>query len=1006
MAFLLTVNVDDGNAPAKVAAIGAALGKTTESADKARDAMGRFVGNATGLASLAAACEKAATSTKHLADEATVGTGTSDKLKAAYEAMLGTLAREADIIERVRGPMREYRADMDALESLYKRNKLSAAEYDDELQRLIKTQGTMHGPTQEQQKAGGPSVAGVAGGFASGGIQGALTALPGIGMLMGAVGQIREMVQAYKELQDEYTTLTNNAMKFVDAGHSVNVVIDEQVAMSAKLHAKLATTIGLYDSVRDGTDSLNVSHAEQNRLLQSMGEAFILAGKGVENAGGLMEKFSYALSSGKMETRELKGIMREVPEIADIWTEHFGMTRVELTKALASGKIGTEDLMQAILAETSALDANYAKRKATNAELEEEFRQKERIITQRQGIMPGSSGGAEGNEGEIYSRAQDEAIEREKERVVALKAKRDEMTKMVGTALEQNAALAATAAAAERAGISIGEYDQGAADATSRTKIFLESVGVAMPNAFSEARNRAAQLNIEVGKVAESKVAEKLAEDVHKLWRELNNVNDVLVAQKKHWDDISDHAGQLKQAVANSPGAQLLARGLPSGMMGITITRDDAENVRALRAQTLELDTANSQFGKTINEAKTRTNEHRDAVNDLKGAYAAHGITFKEYTDGLKAAGVEESAAAKLLHDLNEPAKQWGITLGALGVLLQGRTIDAAKYNDELLKLIKSQAAVSEAANLHGMAVGPRKIGGMEVSVAYEPPDLKQIKEVARSFAEMGIEERQATASENEFTWAFDKGIATQLKAVDAQAQVKKQMLETIGGPQKQYMAQLQALDDLLREQTIGTDDYARTLAVLREKLLEAKKAAHELTGNEEFRLALRDWAKAAEDLGSAIGAQLTGDLEKFNAAIVTVANGGKVAWGEMVISMIEDIEKLMLKWLEAKVVMGIIDAVGTGAAASASNTAGTDFAAGAVSGASAGVSRVASVGAYPYSSATGGVSQTAAARQAPVVVQIHNHYDESVVHAAMNSPKGALIIANQQRANAGSFRR
>jgi len=688
MTFVVKIEAPGaGQAETAIARVEAGLGKTTAAADKTRDAMGRVVGTSADLAKLAAATEKAAGATKRLAAEGEAGSGVSAKLKKAHDAVIDTLAREADIIERIRGPMREYRADMDALESLYKRNKISAAEYDDELQRLIKTQGTMHGPAHAKEETpSGPSLGGIAGGLASGGVGGALGALPGVGVLVSAIGQVHELIVKYKELEDEYTTLTNNATKFVDAGHSVNMVIDEQVAMSAKLHAKLETTLDLYDAVRDGTDGLNVSHAEQNRLLQSMGEAFILAGKGVENAGGLMQKFSYALASGKMESREFKGIMREVPEIADIWTEHFGMTRVELTKALASGKLGTEDLMQAILAETKALDDNYGKRKATNAQLEEEFRQKERIARMRNPPAPSASGGGEGGESEVYGRANDEAIAREKERVIALKAKRVEMNKMVGVALEQNAALAETAAAAERAGVSIGEFDQGAADATSKAKIFLESVGVQVPNAFGEARNKVRQLLAEVDKIRESKAAEKLAEDVHKLWRELDGVNDVLVAQKKHWDDLTDHAGQLKQAVANSAGAQLLMRGM-GAVPGVAITRDDVDNVRALRAATLELDNENNQYAKVTIEAKTRTNEHRDAIADLKGAYDHQKISLKEYTDGLKAAGFEEGAAAKLLHELQEPTKQYEIRLGALNTLLKMGAINTALYNAEIRKL-------------------------------------------------------------------------------------------------------------------------------------------------------------------------------------------------------------------------------------------------------------------------------------------------------------------------------
>ena len=53
---------------------------------------------------------------------------------------------------------------------------------------------------------------------------------------------------------------------------------------------------------------------------ENTGEAVQLVNKPVEAADGIMRKLSYSIAAGKIESRELKMIMREVPPIADIWT--------------------------------------------------------------------------------------------------------------------------------------------------------------------------------------------------------------------------------------------------------------------------------------------------------------------------------------------------------------------------------------------------------------------------------------------------------------------------------------------------------------------------------------------------------------------------------------------------------------------------------------------------------------------------------------------------------------
>jgi len=892
-----------GQAETAIARVEGALAKTTTAADKTRDAMGRVVGTSTDLARLAAATDKVAVSTKQLAAEEGVGTGVSAKLKRAHDEMIGVLAREADIIERIRGPMREYRADMDALEGLYKRNKISAAEYDDELQRLIKTQGTMHGPVKDQAKAkeggSGISLSGIGSALASGGLGGALVALPGVSVLVDAVAQIHHMVDAYHQLRDEYIQLTNTALKFVDAAHSVNAVIDEQLSASEKLHTKLDVTIDLYDAVRDGTDGLNVSHAEQLRLQQSLGEAFILAGKGVEQAGGLMQKFSYALASGKIETRELKGIMREVPEIADAWTAHFGMTRVELTKALAAGKIGTEDLMQAILAESAALDANYGKRKRTNAQLIEEEKKRQEIIDQRRheaGQMgEGYSGGSVGRGGEradfaYAQRMLVEQSERTKQVTVALENKRKEMTKMIAVEYERNASIAGTAAAAIRAGISIGEFDQAAANAASRVKVLLESVGVSMPSAFSEAKNRAALLNIEVEKLGESKALEKLTDQTRKLYYEQNQ------------------------------GAKV------------------AETIKAV---------------------KDRTNEHADALKNLKTAHEAldpvthkRSLTDAEYQRELKALGVEESAAAKLLHEIQAPQKAFTAGTSALTLLLDQGKISAAEYNAELTKLTTTFAG-AEMAKLFDFT-----------TKEFKPHS--QANEYKQYQADL---EREKTDLEHESL------IGSKMAAID-----------------KQYSRP----DD---------PDLEKDLAAFekQQKLLESKT----------FAGAWKEMNADAKTFGQILAGEVNSGLDKLNDALITAANGGEVAWGKMAESILDDLERILLKQLEIAAITALLNYVapGLGNAATASGATGE-----VVNQVPSQTSRI-GPGAYPDAyptvgaAAAGGVASSNVARSsgggtlAPVV-NIHNHYDKQISVAAISTREGSSAVLNVMRVNGGAGRR
>lgn len=310
------------------------------------------------MSAIAGATEAAAASAKRAANE--LGSGVSTKLTQAANEALAATKREADILERIRGPMREYRADMDALDELYKRNKLSVIEYEAELERLIAKQGTMHGPVQQQVVESGTSGAGNIGNALS-------NLATGSGLLNIANGLV-DITQQMKELEDVSTKAANAAQKFADSIHSVDDVIAEQLNLADALHGSLHDTMELFDKVSDGSEGVAMSHREQIALTKALGEAAALEGKSVGEAANLMSKFSYAMQSGHIDARELRRIMREMPPIADAWTAAFGTTREGILKLVKDGKVSVADLVLSL----AQLEEGIGKKFATNIKVTNE----------------------------------------------------------------------------------------------------------------------------------------------------------------------------------------------------------------------------------------------------------------------------------------------------------------------------------------------------------------------------------------------------------------------------------------------------------------------------------------------------------------------------------------------------------------------------------------------------------------------------------------------------------
>jgi tape measure domain-containing protein len=295
----------------------------------------------------------------------------------AFDGLTQALQREQAMLDRIHGPARRYAEDLQVLDALLQKNMITVDHYADQVTRLNRElekrphqapaggAGGRLGPRRRGRLAcrAATSLAAFAGG---GAVEGAIE---GVKELGSAIGELTERTEAAHErmvqLKDAYTTLTNAAQKFTDSSHTAAQILDEQRDLAFRLHQPLRAVIETYDAVRDGTDELNLSHREQIELTENLGRALILSNKPLEQAGGIMERLSYAMAAGTISGEELKRTMRQVPELATLWTTSFATTRTGLIKMVEDGKVSVMDLVNVTIQGGDGLTASWTKQVRT-----------------------------------------------------------------------------------------------------------------------------------------------------------------------------------------------------------------------------------------------------------------------------------------------------------------------------------------------------------------------------------------------------------------------------------------------------------------------------------------------------------------------------------------------------------------------------------------------------------------------------------------------------------------
>jgi tape measure domain-containing protein len=273
--------------------------------------------------------------------------------QGAFAQLATAIQREGTMLEAINKPLREHAEGMQTLDALYLKNKISAEQYEAQIEKLNATIG-------KTPKEGGGVVEGagraVAGQFgAAGGLVGGL-ASSGVIEAAGAI----EAGKAVLELNDDYVKLQNSAMRLSDGVRATSDVLSQQYDLAGDLHGSLEQTIELSNVVRERTDDLNLSFDQQARITKSVGEAAQYSGQSLQGATEVINRVSFALDSGLPAGRQMRELFMQYPLLADAMREHFGAATGTIITMAQKGQLSAKDFFDAMVNGGDGIDKKFA----------------------------------------------------------------------------------------------------------------------------------------------------------------------------------------------------------------------------------------------------------------------------------------------------------------------------------------------------------------------------------------------------------------------------------------------------------------------------------------------------------------------------------------------------------------------------------------------------------------------------------------------------------------------
>lgn len=166
-----------------------------------------------------------------------------------------------------------------------------------------------------------------------------------------------------KELQlaDQFVTLENRLRATGLAGEELVRVQRRLYESANQTRSSVQGTIELYSRLSRSSAELGVTEEQLISFTTSLNQAILLSGATAQEAQAGLIQLSQGMASGTLRGDELRSVLEQLPEVADVIAQHLGVTRGQLRQLGTDGKITAKDIIDAFRKAEPELAERFAR---------------------------------------------------------------------------------------------------------------------------------------------------------------------------------------------------------------------------------------------------------------------------------------------------------------------------------------------------------------------------------------------------------------------------------------------------------------------------------------------------------------------------------------------------------------------------------------------------------------------------------------------------------------------
>ena len=168
------------------------------------------------------------------------------------------------------------------------------------------------------------------------------------------IRQIFSLTNEYQNLQNRLKLVTNSTFE-------LKKVQEELFQISRRTRGGFSETVELYQKLALQSQNLGLKNTQLLQITENVNKVIGIAGvNSIQASSGILQ-LSQAFASGRLQGDEFRSISENIPPLLDIFAKELGVTRGELKKLGAEGKITSDIIATALLKETDNINKKFQK---------------------------------------------------------------------------------------------------------------------------------------------------------------------------------------------------------------------------------------------------------------------------------------------------------------------------------------------------------------------------------------------------------------------------------------------------------------------------------------------------------------------------------------------------------------------------------------------------------------------------------------------------------------------